>query len=201
MGWMFESKPEDVKVADHLAAKLNFESGGVKMECLDVAVVNMLTAYAAVRRTDDEGSYVFGVVFLLKYSNDYYNFGYKDMDECMGPCESECPERILNLLTPLEESPGSERGKEWARAWRERCRENIRRRAAQPKIVTGKYLVLANPMDFTDKRTRHTFYIQNARKRIFREVTPGGNLGIRIRLPQKKNLGTFVVVDAEEVGV
>lgn len=42
-----------------------------------------------------------------------YIFGYKDMDDGMGPVEAECPEAILQLLTPTESS--------YALAWRTRC--------------------------------------------------------------------------------
>lgn len=52
-------------------------------------------------------------------------WGYKDMDETMGPCESKCPASILALLTPTDS--------QWANEWRERCRKNIAEAAERRK--------------------------------------------------------------------
>ena len=85
------------------------------------------TYYAAVKRTifktgaEPEKESVFGVVMLTSVNNkDYYNFSYKDIDESAGPCYYDCPKGILDLLTPTEY--------EWAKEWRERCYENIKRK-------------------------------------------------------------------------
>lgn len=59
---------------------------------------------------------VFGVVCLTSTKwNDGMNFGYKDMDETMGPCYYDCPKAILKLLTPTDS--------EWANEWRKACLE------------------------------------------------------------------------------
>ena len=58
-------------------------------------------------------------------SREYYNFGYKDMDESMGPCERECPVSILKLL--------SARDDKWAIEWRAACRENAAKKSASKK--------------------------------------------------------------------
>ena len=83
------------------------------------SAMNGSTYYAAVERTDKETgeSYVFGAVCLTSVDNSNYheNFGYKDMDESMGPAQSKCPNSILDLLSETEN--------EWALAWRKRCRE------------------------------------------------------------------------------
>jgi hypothetical protein len=41
----------------------------------------------------------------------------------MGPCESDCPEDILDLLTPTD--------RPYAIAWRARCRANAAARRGQ----------------------------------------------------------------------
>jgi len=71
--------------------------------------------YAAVsfKETPNE---ITALVVLTHRRNG--QFGYKPMDESMGPCESECPARILDRLT----NPPND----WARQWRERCRAKIR---------------------------------------------------------------------------
>ena len=74
--------------------------------------------YGAVERTDNAGRTVFGAVALTAVDNrSYYNFGFKMMDETMGPVECRCPKSILDLLT--------ETGNEYAMDWRRRCREEF----------------------------------------------------------------------------
>lgn len=58
-------------------------------------------------------SYIFGAVFLTEISGGW---GYKDIDETMGPVESHAPAAILDLLSPTTD--------QWALDWRERCRKN-----------------------------------------------------------------------------
>lgn len=79
------------------------------------------TVYAAVKRIKPDGTtYVFASVILTSTNlKDYYNFSYKDIDESCGPCESECPASILNILSPTEN--------QYANEWRERCRQNIQK--------------------------------------------------------------------------
>jgi hypothetical protein len=43
----------------------------------------------------------FALVCLVRWNpcdREGHVFGYKDMSEDMGPCDAECPERILSLL-------------------------------------------------------------------------------------------------------
>jgi len=141
MGWTYTyrgSTPVKQFLADHV----NCENEHAKWLILDIAIVKMRTAYMAVeiiRRDKETGQLdmttrkVVAFVFLLDYrpSDPDYDMGYKDMDESMGPCASECPERILNLLTPTDH--------EYALAWRQRCRDSIgRRRSGSARIRSSK---------------------------------------------------------------
>ncbi len=74
--------------------------------------------YAAVldSRTND----VFAAVFLTSGADrhdPYFNFGYKDMPETVGPSERKCPKAILDMLTPTDH--------EWAKEWRADCYRNL----------------------------------------------------------------------------
>lgn len=67
--------------------------------------------------------FVFAVVFLTSTNaKDYYSFGYKDMDESMGPGSDDCPIGILDLLSPTDN--------EFANAWRDRCRAKAEKKKA-----------------------------------------------------------------------
>ena len=114
MGWTttYKAKHESAKeyIETHL---LKWTSDTHTYKVLDGGVVKFRTYYGAVEKTNNatgERS-VFAVIILLSYHKDgYYNFGYKDMSEDMGPCQAECPERILKLLTPTE----SKYANDWA---------------------------------------------------------------------------------------
>lgn len=77
------------------------------------------TFYAAVReKLSDE---VWALV-VATTGRPGSSFGWKEMEESMGPVESECPTEILDLLSPTTE--------EHALAWRARCRARLQRLAA-----------------------------------------------------------------------
>lgn len=82
------------------------------------------TYYAAIEvKRNGVREKVFGTVALTSTDwDDGMNFGYKDMDETMGPYCYDCPKSILDLLTPTDS--------EYANEWRHKCRE----KANAPKL-------------------------------------------------------------------
>ena len=134
MGWTYTQKPHNV--TEWFKETLTWENDRQKVTCLKTAI-KFKEAYAAVETVIKETGqrYVWAACFMLNYTReDYYNFGYKDMDESMGPNISNCPASILDLLAPVEEHPISDESRQWASAWRERCRKNL----AVPKIKFGQ---------------------------------------------------------------
>lgn len=67
------------------------------------------------------------VVLTCGKGRDGTIWGYKEMDETMGPNESKCPMAILNLLTPALN--------EYAKQWRERCIEYHRGKNKPESII------------------------------------------------------------------
>ncbi len=136
MGWTTTYKEKSVSAKEYIEKKLLvWTSDTHTYKVLDGGVVKFRTYYGAVEKTENVSGErsVFAVVILLNYYKDgYYNFGYKDMSEDMGPCQSECPERILKLLTPTTS--------EYANDWRDRCWKNISDRKVKSKIVVGNVL-------------------------------------------------------------
>lgn len=113
------------------------------------------TYYAAAERIKGKDKReVFAIVcltFSRPAARDGYTFGYKDMTEHMGPCESDCPASILDLLTEIEG--------QYASDWRARCRANIAKRRlvdAKPTPKPGQTIVFDEPLRFNDgvERTR-----------------------------------------------
>lgn len=83
--------------------------------------------YAAVERSD--GKYgTFGAVILVDVDESlYYNISIKVMSEDMGPAYYDCPASILALL--------SETDNEFALEWRERCRDEARKKKAPSALA------------------------------------------------------------------
>lgn len=120
MGWTFDHKDKEVKVIDFFKERFFHDNEKSKGEVIDGGVKNFKTAYMAYKITDKITNKfeIFALVCLLSYKpKDFYNFGFKDMDETCGPNESDCPEKIMKLLTPTDN--------EYALRWRERCQYNI----------------------------------------------------------------------------
>lgn len=138
MGWTFQEKPRDVR--GYLDSQLTWESETGKRRVLDSAIVARTEYYAAVEHVKPDGEReVWAAVFLLKFvprASDGYTFGYKDMDETMGPYAWRCPVRLLDLLTETDN--------EYANGWRRKCREYHARRAALPKLAEGMKLRVLN---------------------------------------------------------
>jgi hypothetical protein len=91
MGWTFMS--DRPATADAYFR----EQFGDRYAVLGSATVDLCEYYAAIRAAG--GAEVSCFVAMIRWQRDA--FGYKDMDERMGPVIANCPERILDLLTPL----------------------------------------------------------------------------------------------------
>lgn len=184
MGWTFTTKPRGQTVLKFFQEQWN----SATVEVLDCAVVERKTAYLAVRRTPTEGKpYIFGVVCMLEYRpKDRYPFGYKDMDESMGPYAYDCPERILNQLTDLPYSS------EDATKWRRICREELAKRKAAPKLQFGTIIKLDEAATFSDGFKGDTFYCVDQKRRL-RFMAVGGNRAGVYRLKKRH------VTDATEL--
>lgn len=178
MGWTYQVRPKGQSIKDFFAAKFAWENEGTRQWLADCAVVSLRTAYCAVSQTDKRTGETLtnAVVCQLDFApHDGFNQGYRDVEESMGPREDGCPERILGLLSPVEEiyGPGTDASR-WASEWRERCRERIRRRKEKPRLKTGSYLVFDDPIRFANGEKRSVFYIEDARRRLF-AARPGAH--------------------------
>lgn len=182
MGWTTYHKDAGRKASDEVRDMLTWESETTTSRCLDVAIVKLRTAYAAVEHTDKATGerYVWAAVFLLGYyPNDYYNFGYKDMEESMGPNESDCPERILKLLTDYPSL------NDWARDWRKRCWDNVNKRKSTPQIKVGRAYALEYAVSFVDGAKLRELFVADRRGSVL-ICTPIDNAYRRYRVPRNR---------------
>lgn len=168
MGWLYMHRNPrfDGTVTDYF--KRQFEYEGSHCRLIDGALVARTEFYGAVEYIDDEGfrpkGAVSAIVCLVKFCRGEYNFGYKDMDETMGPYVYRCPKRILDKLTPTDDKNANE--------WRAACRERI----AKPKPKKGDTVRFAKAITFNNGAEADTFkYIEGAR---FTRLTPLGEGGL-----------------------
>ena len=154
MGWLYmKSLKGHSGPRQYLDAQFTYERPDAISKVLRSALVGMRVYYAAVEliRIATGAREVWAAICLVRYNprdREGYIFGYKDMEESMGPCECDCPESILNLLTPTD--------REYAVQWRARCRENTaarRTRAAKPGPRAGQVIVFDEPLSFADGRS------------------------------------------------
>ena len=202
MGWLYmQSMGGFSGPRQYLDNQFTFARETVRATVLRSALVRMRTYYAAVELLRPKHPReVLGLVCLVRHNprdREGYIFGYKDIDEAMGPCEAGCPPPILDLLTPTENA--------LALAWRETCRAaapsaslsiskadgtfaGSARRTTRPRLRNGWRLVFDQPVTFTDgtSHARLEVVIDPSRPRAVRLRPPGGCGLYRIG-----NLGTY----------
>lgn len=171
MGWLIGSRPAD-SVKEHMDAKFVWETDSIVTRVLSSAVVNIREYYAAVERKhkDTGKTEVFAVVCKLYSSRT--EFGYKDMDESVGPALRKCPQRILELLT--------EPYNDYAREWRDACWANIKQRALVPKLEAGLELRFNPPVKFSSGRAVAFLKVVAARGQGVRCADEHGTSGFRL---------------------
>lgn len=167
MGWLWTHKPRGMTATEYLihnSGALSWRDSPYDYKVLDSAIVNLRTFYAAVEQVHRETKerHVWAAVFLLGYApKSEHNFGYKGMDETCGPCEAQCPARILDLLTETEY--------QYAKDWRERCRAYHAANKARPKLVLGAKLKLyGKPYTLVSKYGPRAFLLTGADGTVYK---------------------------------
>lgn len=172
MGWDFLHKERGETATDILKADFTWTKPetGHYSKALDVAIVNFREAYLAVEYGDKNGPQeVYAVVCLLEYRpKDYFNFGYKAMDETGEPYYYNCPERILRLLTPNEK----------AKPWRDKCWARIQARKQRMPLRKGMIIRFTTPIIFRNGIKETTFRVEDPRRLVLRDK---GGLYYKIR--------------------
>lgn len=149
MGWLFHNqKLRHETPVQYITREFSHESETAKATVLAAAPVRG-TIYAAVRNEDKTTgkTYVFCAVILFKNS-ERSGFGYKDMDESCGPCEVDCPDRILRLLSPVDEIPNPGYAAEWRARVAEKKVQDRRMRQSVGKLAPGDIIRLPHAVSF-----------------------------------------------------
>ncbi|MDT0576382.1 hypothetical protein RM533_09300 [Croceicoccus sp. F390] len=124
--------------------------------------------YAAAERYDEKGAriYVTAIICLVRWNPraaDGYIFGYKDMDETVGPSEATCPRSVLALLSPTLHP--------FALDWRRRCYRLLALK--ERRVNDGDLIRFPEPMRFTDGSEHREFRIRREGKKAVLTLTDG----------------------------
>jgi hypothetical protein len=190
MGWLYFHKPKGVKAIDAIK-----RSNGA--EWWDKHVVAASATFEAVHlvvkyHKPDSDIYVPDAdgmirgIAVLKINNrpkDEHNFGYKDMDEAMGPYGCECTPSIIAAASPLRPLPEvlpEYSGLKSAHEYRARSLAKSKAKAAKRSLKVGAKLKLAKPLSFGGIELDE-FVVERCRVRgrkgmstVFRSVKTGG---------------------------
>lgn len=131
--------------------------------------------YAAVR-TIDTGEVWAYVALTQRAPRSYHNFGWKSMEETMGPCEAHAPAKVLDALTETDN--------EHALEWRARCRKSLA--TAKRTLDSGTEIELPEPLGFQlrergrrgwtlVKTARFVYAPQERRPNVFRALCKDGS--------------------------
>lgn len=175
MGWLFmRDMGGHATPRAYLDNQFTYEREHHRLTVLASSMVRS-TYYAACERLEANGDrQVFAIICLTKTSTgarDGCTFGYKDMDETVGPYESDCPAAILDELTETEYPHAIE--------WRARCRANLTLRnleRAKPTPKPGQTIVFDEPLCFNDGAFRDRFTVianPKGKTPLFRDPATG----------------------------
>lgn len=124
MGWLFSSRwTTRAEMVAYLRRQDRFVEG---YSMLRSSVVGNHHWYLVKREAD--GAVYIGLDLMQGSKPGHPGWGYKDLDETMGPCEVDCPQSFLAQASAPEG---------YAAEWRERVRKHHAQKAATPKPACG----------------------------------------------------------------
>jgi hypothetical protein len=173
MGWTTTYREKGIKTEDFFCKEFGDGRNGGK------GIIKLMThgteCYAAYRMEDDR---IIGLVILTSNKKDsYFNFGWKEMTEDMGPCYYNCPKAILDMLTPL---PDNQSEYDYSHKWRKLCYEQLAKNNQKLHIMIGTTIKFQTPLTFRNGIMLDTFTCVDTRKHIF-----SANTGGLYRLPPR----------------
>ena len=177
MGWLFRRDPIDDPVA-HLTNLFDYEDDKRSNRVLAAARVGN-TVYMALRCAEKATGKAFVLAAVILFSNTRKDgFGYKDMDETMGPCACACPERIMRLLSPVEEIPNPSYAADWRARVAAHHQAAAAKRAKRARLEPGCIVTLPRPASFRDGITASVFRMRFRQRRtpVFEPVDRPGFL-------------------------
>lgn len=175
MGWTTTYKPKGEGIIEFLGRRsLNWSNEHGSGELIKGKVIKGV-AYMAVRRTfpasENKEPHVFAAIYKVQMypkAKDGYTFGYKDMDESMLPYYFDCPDDILDLLSPTEVPNEVE--------WRSECRKR-NSASASIKLTKDAVVLFDHEIKFSNGDSARQFIVVDAKRGIVQAKTSDGFTG------------------------
>jgi hypothetical protein len=176
MGWTFmPSRGRDA--VEIIRGQLEWENDIFTDKVIDHAVVGT-TLYLLVCRTPKaawepsttyvngaDGSFRWIAVVLTSKARNAYDFGYKDLEESMGPVEARCPRRLIAAASPLRHPDPAVEGN-YAARWRQKCLDQVAAKARRKaELVHGATIRVSSVLDFTDGHKDDRFVVEIVKRR------------------------------------
>lgn len=169
MGWTYFHKDPATKAVDAILAELSPET-----RARVVAKATTFNAvFLVVERDAFENETVYVpvngkvreiAVFATAKARGYQNFGYKDMDETMGPYGVPAPAGILKAASPLAPMTAAEAAKDFsslksAAEYRAASAAYNALKTKRAKLNPGAKVTLATPLTFSNGATHSEFTV------------------------------------------
>lgn len=125
MGWSFSCDPRDDRAA--IIRELTTDPAHHKTLDFSARGNHLWTVKEYTKESGETARYI--LLFLLQGGGRGFGWGYKDITESMGPCETDCPLRFFDMVP---EPPN-----DYGREWRERVRAAHVATAAKRQRIAG----------------------------------------------------------------
>lgn len=158
MGWTFYHKPVGIKAVDSIKngcgaewLEKHFVAASATREAVFI-VAKFHEPESKIYVPDADGMVRALLVYAIKsVPKDHYNFGYKDMEESMGPYGCPAPMSIIAQCSELQDPIGPQ--PEWssltsARNYREGSAKAAANKALKRKLKPGNKVTLASPGNY-----------------------------------------------------
>ena len=198
MGWTFQDEPlRGETPAARITRLFTHEGASQRLSVLAAATVRG-TVYAAVRvedRTTGRAHVLCAVVLVRNSLRE--GFGYKEMDETMGPAACDPPAHILALLSPVEDIPNPRFAAAWRARVAERAAARAREASARRRLAVGDVLRPPAPVRLTGGHEAVAFRVAAVRARGNPVFETADAAGLRCRLPVRLIAACAVVRGGE----
>ena len=162
MGWSTEhwDRWSATSLPTYLENQNTRDNELVTYKVLASSLVRFRTWYAALEiiyKETGKREVIALVTLVHMQPNSYHNLGTKAMSEDAGPCERECPKRILELLTPTTSTH--------AQGWRKDCWDRLNKKTTSLK--SGHWVLFEREIQFKGGESFRLMKVHNARRRWF----------------------------------
>lgn len=188
MGWLFMSKHHMNGFSSpksYLDDQFTYAPDEAKARTSGLRVLKSVwsgSVYYAAAEPYERGQHpgdVLAIICLVRWnpaSRSNEHFGYKDMDETMGPNEAACPASILDLLGPPRN--------EYAANWRRACRARLAL-TTRPKPDEGDKIIFQTPITFADGYEAQRFTVKRHGRQLALRGENGGLYRVRRFMEQR----------------